>query len=582
MPARVLAFCAVETSVPPGRRARAREAIARLARRWSFTSTTLGREGWEIHFAHTPGFVLDDSTDSVILGPLLPSAAWAMDRHLVLDILPDGIRTRTDYTGSVPVFHSSRDGWVVSNIEPATVDGSGATVEDLSTPNLFGLLLFSHFLWDETLYRHVFQQTPDSRFAFRSGSSTPQTEELRSLSSEKTRAGRPIESIAAELDALNRRLVVDALKPHAEIVLPLSGGYDSRMILAAAAEDPELRDKLKCFTYGPAMSIEVQAAKRLAKSYGVWWKHVELPCRFLERGHLEAIGEIFGGSLHFHGMYQLEFVEVLKPFLERPEEAVLTSGYMTGVPAGQHVSLMLDGGNANLFAMFSRFGQSRRWTPASLASDVAGLSPDMVAHLETQLRKAFDHIDGDDTQKSVVCDILTRQRNFISYYPRTLEWAIPHVAPHMNPEYANFFLSLEESALRDRKAIEEMFLRFHPRSAKVFSNSNGLRSLSSGLDASLFKVAEWMRAHGMRPLIPAAWRNQPLALDKHAVAHAGRDAFWPLTDDRLLASGLGGLLHGERVEAEIALALAGDVGAYDRLCRLQAVAWSLHSLVRED
>lgn len=579
MTPRILGFCALEQRVPSPRKDLALQAMRRVADRWNVAITTIARHGWTIHLAHQGDCAIADATDSVLIGPFLPCPDPEADRHLRLEFLPDGVRTTTDYTGSVPVFHSSRDGWVLSNIEPATVLGSGSTRADLSPENMFGLLLFSHFIWDETLYGHVFQQLPDSRFTFATGSSSCRSEKCSRLSPERTRADRSIESIASELDELNRRLVIRALSPHREIVLPLSAGYDSRMILAAAASDPSLRDRLKCFTYGPRMSIEVQAAKRLAKSYGVWWKHVELPCRFLEKRHLEAVGDIFGGSLHFHGMYQLEFAEVLKPWLDHPDEAILTSGYMTGVPAGQHVSLMLEGGNPSLVAMFSRFGQSLRWTPQSLATDVPGLSPDMVGHLESQLRKAFDHIDGDDTQKSVVCDVFTRQRNFISYYPRVLEWAIPHVAPHMNPEYANFFLSLDEHALRDRLAVEEMFVRHHPKSARVFSNSNGLRSLSSGFDARMFELANWMRRHSLRPLIPSAWRNQPLAIDQLALRHSGEASLWPLTES-VTSGAASGLFRPGLVEDEMAAALAGDVGAYDRLVRLQTVAWSLESLHR--
>ncbi|MCB9496557.1 MAG: hypothetical protein H6686_06695 [Fibrobacteria bacterium] len=574
---RIIGFCAVETRVPQARQAAVLGSLERLARRWNLESSTLEHPGWRLHLLHEGRILPSDGSMSFLVGPLLPCPEPDRDRHLVLELTSRGLTTSTDFTGSVPVFHSSRDGWVVSNLEPAVIQGSGTDRSDLSLPGLFGLLLFSHFLWDETLWGHIAQQIPDSSMDFPTGGSHPVVRRMDRWDPSPIRKHLGLEKIAAELDELNTELVQAALSPHGEVILPLSGGYDSRMILVAAARDSNLRDKLRCFTYGPSASLEVQAARRLAKAYRVSWEHVDLPCRFLERRHLEAVGEIFGSSLHFHGMYQLEFLEMLSDKLGFGDSTVLTSGYMTGVPAGQHVSLMLDGGNPDLVSMFTRFGQSRRWSPASLSEEVRGLTPEMVGILEAHLEKAFHFVDADPIRRSIVCDVLTRQRNFISYYPRTVEWAIPHVAPHHHPKYANFFLSLDDTALRDRLAVEEMFVRHHPRAARVFSNSNGLRSIGSNFHARLFAIAAWMRRNGLRPLIPPAWKNQPLALDQAAIARSGLDGFWPLPES-IEKGGLSTLIPAGLAKGWFDRALEGDVGAYDRLVRLQAAAWGLESL----
>jgi hypothetical protein len=277
-------------------------------------------------------------------------------------------------------------------------------------------------------------------------------------------------------------------------------------------------------------------------------------------------------------MYQLEFVMGIRKELKH-RNAVLTSGYMTGVPAGQHISLMMRGGNPSLFAMFNRFGQSKLWPADRLEREFHGLSVDMIEHLENKLSQAFNFVDGNDLQKSVVCDVMTRQRNFISYYPRTIEWAMPHIAPHMNPEYANFFLSLSDEALHDRRCVEEMFLRHYPAAANVFSNSNGLRSIASQWDARLLGLGQRMKNAGLGRLVPERWKNDPLELDGKAMSLTGLDGLWPLAE--VIDSGaIDSLVDPALCREWLDAACRGDVAMYDRLVRLQALAWSLESLRR--
>ncbi|MFA5061512.1 MAG: asparagine synthase-related protein [Candidatus Pacearchaeota archaeon] len=89
-----------------------------------------------------------------------------------------------------------------------------------------------------------------------------------------------------------------------KIVLPLSGGYDSRL-LAYLIKD---KSKLNAFTFGVSKkqekSYEVIHAKKLCKKLGIKWGQIKLGDF---HKYIDEWIKIFGPSVHAHGMYHLEF-----------------------------------------------------------------------------------------------------------------------------------------------------------------------------------------------------------------------------------------------------------------------------------
>ena len=89
-----------------------------------------------------------------------------------------------------------------------------------------------------------------------------------------------------------------------EIVIPLSGGFDSRLLLWC------LRDKsrVRAYTYGLSedqdRSTEVVHARELARRFKVRWERVPMG----EQHHFFSDWDAtFGISTHAHGMYHFEF-----------------------------------------------------------------------------------------------------------------------------------------------------------------------------------------------------------------------------------------------------------------------------------
>lgn len=114
------------------------------------------------------------------------------------------------------------------------------------------------------------------------------------------------------------------------IILPLSGGYDSKLLLTNIKD----KSKIKAYSYGYSKkqedSFEVVRARRLAAKYQIYWKSVELG-QFLN--YLDEWHELYGPSVHAHGMYQMEFYKKICEDVEGTDNAVL-SGIIGDVWAG--------------------------------------------------------------------------------------------------------------------------------------------------------------------------------------------------------------------------------------------------------
>jgi hypothetical protein len=89
-----------------------------------------------------------------------------------------------------------------------------------------------------------------------------------------------------------------------EIVIPTSGGYDSRLLNFLINN----KSRIRSFTYGISdnqlKSVEVVYAKKLSEILGTRWEAIQLG-EF--NSYFRQWNELFGISTHAHGMYHIEF-----------------------------------------------------------------------------------------------------------------------------------------------------------------------------------------------------------------------------------------------------------------------------------
>lgn len=114
------------------------------------------------------------------------------------------------------------------------------------------------------------------------------------------------------------------------IIVPLSGGFDSRLILWAIED----KSRVRAFSYGlsPSQSDswEVTYAQEVARRLGVRWEHIRLGeyHRFIPDWLAR-----YGVATHAHGMYQMEFYQAVQARLGSARARVL-SGIFGDVWAG--------------------------------------------------------------------------------------------------------------------------------------------------------------------------------------------------------------------------------------------------------
>ena len=454
------------------------------------------------------------------------------DRYLLIQIAGDQIKFSSDYAGSIPTFYSFRNGFSASNIEKCVLQSSEFNNDDIDFESVYGLMRFGHFIWDETAWKHVRQLLPN-----RASTVDIRNSKICAEKNDKTfvlgeRRDRSLKASANELFQLNKGLVNNSLKNCESVILPLSSGYDSRMIFSALAEDKDLKAKLTCFTYGNRGSLEVSAARELCRTSKVQWSHLELPAKFLRKNYLIDTADIFGSSMHMHGMYQIEMVEKLRSKNLIFKNSTFTSGFMTGVPAGQHNRLLgIEGVNPRLCKAMDNFSQSKVWSKNALEEILVFRGRGFEEACEAKFQKAFNDFDGENYQKSILFDIWSRQRNFISYHPRVLEWFYPVASPHMNPEYINFFLSLNPDQLIDRSAVQAMFKLKYSQYSKIPSDSVLAGGVGPKFKILLYLMPQILSKMGLETESFFGYKSGDSKFDLRAISDAKKESFFPLLEE---------------------------------------------------
>ena len=99
---------------------------------------------------------------------------------------------------------------------------------------------------------------------------------------------------------------------HGQIILPTSGGYDSRLLNYLVKD----KNRIRSFTYGisknQSLSSEVVYAKEISEIYNTVWQQIELKDY---NKYIDNWFQVYGISTHLHGMYHIEFYKnILKKY----------------------------------------------------------------------------------------------------------------------------------------------------------------------------------------------------------------------------------------------------------------------------
>lgn len=234
-----------------------------------------------------------------------------------------------------------------------------------------------------------------------------------------------------------------------DVVVPTSGGFDSRLIDLLVAD----RSRIRAFTYGvsdrPERSHDVVVAAELARRLGLQWEIV--PIGDFHR-YLDDWDTLYGPSVHAHGMYQMEFYHGVAPRVA-PGSLVLSGAFgdtLAGVDDGMVAKVAVLERPDDLLQVF-RFGAMCSDSRAAAVFPSRRLGWQKLLDDEPRLRTEL---------LPRVVAMMRQQSTLFSYMytvPRALGFTAQ--APFVNATLARRMLTLPWEQRADRAWQREVFAR---------------------------------------------------------------------------------------------------------------------------
>ena len=207
----------------------------------------------------TTSFHIGDSTENSSDRPLGPHANWLWDG--------DQLEVRGDRYGLQPLYYYTRANEICISTSIDTLLKHGAPTE-LDEAALAVYLRWGSFLDTDTPFRHILAVPPDARIVWRNGALDVQGEFVTRPPMDLPESDAIDTYIELFRQAMKRRLVRDR-----RVVLPLSGGRDSRHILLELCRNghpPDLAVTIDLQSCGDA-----DAARLVARACNI--NHIVIP-----------------------------------------------------------------------------------------------------------------------------------------------------------------------------------------------------------------------------------------------------------------------------------------------------------------
>jgi hypothetical protein len=437
-------------------------------------------------------------------------------RVIVLQVGADG-RSWTmwnDWLGSIPVYHASiGHGRIASTLEPVVVAGGGYTANDIYLPALVSLMTNGHFISDWTLFKGMKTVPPDCIAEW--NDSGFQSSPLGTITISQDRWDVSWDSMVDEMYEFSLQAIKEALQMSNSWILPLSAGLDSRLIAAVAAK---LGTNIRAYSWGETNTTDVIYSRQIARELGFPWKHVDLPPDFLLR-YTAQWADMFGSSMHFHGMYQMAFLDAIR---EEPGESIV-SGFVGDVLSGSSL-MQFDQRNV----IYKREWY-KHWTTKELKSLLRIPIDEPLDEIAAEVKKISDQIKGTHFPRALVFELQSRQRYFTSFQANLGGYWRGIATPFINRAYARFSLSLPRVALENRRLLGDVFRRYYGNLAVIPGTYGEEPFIRTGRYLIKQRIAR--RLPPALQIGPFAGFDQvPLRMDIKSIQHSGRESLWPLFD----------------------------------------------------
>jgi len=338
---------------------------------------------------------------------------------------------RQDWLGIRPYFYNSKSGQHGCHLNEAF----NLQNFELCTAGVSDFLTFGY---------SVFGSTPVQNVKF-----VPANHTLRKKSDGSLYVSRDefdpvnayLEKTSEPADALDLLLNWNHEEESNEEILPLSSGMDSRLL---ALNRVRHRKIPHCYTYGTSRrqwdSDEVHGAREIARSLNLPWQRVELTGFHQE---ISPWRELFGSSVHLHGMYQLRFYREIS---KQHKSGTVISGII-----------------GDLWARSHSLSPPRRALDLRQYSYNHGLGlPDAAINrrLDTSnLESEFEQLgDSLDTELGRTAYLVRTKMMLLSYLKTVPEsFGFSFASPFLDSEIALTIASIDRKQRHDRLWLKKFF-----------------------------------------------------------------------------------------------------------------------------
>jgi len=464
-----------------------------------------------------------------------------------------------DWAGSIPVFHATADpGRVVSTLEPVAAAAVPVAAERIDVPSLLSLLINGHTVGDRTLLKGV-EIVPADSVTTWDGSGCC-TRRLWTVLPTEDRAEARWDAIVDEMYEQSRKAVAEAVRGAPRWVVPLSSGLDSRLIASIVSD---LGVEARTYAWGSRDTVDVVYSEQIASVLGLSWRHVRLGRDYLPR-YTRQWASLFGTPLHFHGMYQMAFLDAIHgeapaPILTGFLGDVLTANPLFERAAGPH-------------QLYDEW--LTHWRPSELRSLLRFPVGEPLEEMAA-LALSPPATPGTRFKRQVLSEVWSRQRLYTAFQSTLSDYWRGVATPFLSRAYARFCLSLPQPLLEDRRALADVYRRHYGKVAVIPGTYADEPLIRSGRYLLLRRVAQALPAVlRVGPL--RGFRNGQPRMDMFAVQAHGWNALWPIQDARRQLADWMNLSKLDEAYAAV-MADSGDIRPLRKLQSVQAFA---HCLLR--
>lgn len=400
----------------------------------------------------------------------------------------------TDWLSSVPTYfladgagHSQSAGELVRKATDVVIHPEG----------LYNYLEFGYSVFSQTPVTQLrfmppsakLRRTVDGRYECEIGK-----DPFDQIDQYQLREHDIIELVREKVQRWERGLPADQ-----EIVLPLSGGFDSRLLLWCLED----KSRVRAYTYGGSAdqqkAEDVVFARALAEKFKVRWEHVPLGDF---NDYIDDWIHEFGPSTHAHGMYHFEFFSRIRERLEGRH--ALLSGIFGDVWAGS-ISPIKNITKSRLSLLGYSHGVNADCNAVSLPVE-QGLREDFWRRNSQRLEDHRYQIVTTIRLKMLLISYLLRLPKLFNLEP----WS-----PFLEPDVALSMLSLPQHRRTNRLWQREFFERegLYPERQRLRSD----RSNTLNLDALHRKSLEPLDVKRLSECIDPSyveWVNQNIKLGR--------------------------------------------------------------------